>query len=240
MNERRPVLEARDVHFAYRQRQSLLRSREYPAIRGVSFTIFEGETVGVIGRNGCGKSTLLRLVAGIYQPDAGEVRSHCPRVSLLSLSLGFDPQLTGRENAVLSGMLSGSTRSQVESELDEIIRFAELGRFIDEPIKTYSTGMRSRLGFAVALKLRTDLMLLDEVLSVGDQAFREKAEKAMVDRINSKQTVLLVSHSLPQTQALCDRVIWLDKGCVVEVGEPDEVIARYQDSFNETSDSAQR
>lgn len=232
MNGRPPVLEAKDLRFAYRQRQSLLKTRDYPAIRGVSFTIFEGETVGVIGRNGCGKSTLLRLVAGIYRPDAGQIRRHCSRISLLSLTLGFDPQLSGRENAVLSGMLSGSTRAQVEAELDEIIQFAELGRFIDEPIKTYSTGMRSRLGFAVALKLRTDLMLLDEVLSVGDQAFREKAEKAMVERINSRQTVMLVSHSISQTQALCDRVIWLDQGRVVEIGEPGEVIERYGRSFD--------
>lgn len=235
MSKPQPILELRDVGFSYTQSKTFGRRRKYLAIQGISFTINRGETVGIIGRNGCGKSTLLRIIAGIYRPDTGQIHRHCSRVSLLSLSLGFDPQLTGRENAVLSGMLSGSTRRQVAAELDEIIRFAELGRFIDEPIKTYSTGMRSRLGFAVALKLRTDLMLLDEVLSVGDQAFREKAEKAMVERINSKQTVLLVSHSLSQTRTLCDRVIWLDKGGVVEAGEPDEVIARYQDSFNGAS-----
>jgi lipopolysaccharide transport system ATP-binding protein len=188
-----------------------------------------GETVGIIGRNGCGKSTLLKVVAGIFKPDSGVLARNCSSVSLLSLSLGFDPELTGRENAILAGMLQGATREQVEQGLDEILAFSELGSFVDEPIKTYSTGMRARLGFSVAITLKTELLLIDEILGVGDAYFRQKAERAMVERISSDQTVLMVSHSLPLTLRLCNRVIWVDKGCVREQGEPATVIEHYEE-----------
>lgn len=233
MSDRQLILELRNVHFSYTQGHSIGRRRKYPAIRGVSLKVFRGETVGIIGRNGCGKSTLLRLIAGIYRPDAGHIDRHCSRISMLSLALGFDPQLSGRENAVLSGMLSGSSRQQVEAELDEIMRFADLGSFANEPIKTYSTGMRARLGFAVALKLRTDLMLLDEILSVGDVRFRSKAEAAMSDRINSDQTVIMVSHSIPQLRNFCDKVVWLGKGEVLAIGDPEAVTAQYEAEQNQ-------
>ena len=227
MRNGEPVLEVENLRFSYMIRHSIFRKRSYPAIQGVSFSISSGETVGIIGRNGCGKSTLLRLIAGIYRPDDGYVKRHCKRVSLLSLALGFDPELTGRDNAVLSGMLSGSSRVKVESEMDHIIEFADLGAFIDEPIKTYSSGMRARLGFSVALKLQTDLLLLDEVLSVGDANFRAKAEKAMKERINSQQTVLMVSHSFGQLCELCNRVIWIDKGKIRAFGDPKELTKEY-------------
>ena len=225
------ILELKNVEFSYRQRRSFFQYSSYRAINGVSFSVNRGETVGIIGRNGCGKSTLLRVIAGIFKPDDGVLMRNCDGVSLLSLSLGFDPQLTGRENAVIAGMLQGASRDQVENELGDILEFSELGHFIDEPIKTYSTGMRARLGFSIAITLRTDLLLVDEVLGVGDLRFREKAEKAMIDRISSSQTVLLVSHSLHQTGRLCDRVIWLDKGRVREQGDPATVIESYEEAM---------
>jgi lipopolysaccharide transport system ATP-binding protein len=225
------ILELEGVEFSYKQRHALFRYSSFKAIRGATFSVRRGETVGIIGRNGCGKSTLLRVIAGIFRPDAGTLNLNCGGVSLLSLSLGFDPELSGRENAVIAGMLQGAGRRQVESELDRILEFSELGAFIDEPLRTYSTGMRARLGFSVAISLRTDLLLVDEILSVGDAQFRKKAEKAMVGRISSNQTVLMVSHSLPQIRRLCDRVVWLERGQAKLVGEPGEVISAYEEAM---------
>lgn len=222
------LLRLEHVDFSYRQRHSLFRVSDYPAIRDVSFSIERGESIGIIGRNGCGKSTLLRVIAGIYQPDNGAVVRACKNISLLSLSLGFDPLMSGRENAIIAGMLQGSSRADVEARLDEIIEFAELGAFIDEPIRTYSTGMRSRLGFSVAITLRTELLLIDEVLSVGDAHFKQKAEAVMVNRINSDQTVILVSHATTQVQKLCSRVIWMEQGSVREIGDPESIIQHYE------------
>ena len=227
MTPAKAILELRDVRFTYKQRQKLFKTFRHTPLRSVSLVVERGETLAIIGRNGSGKSTLLRVIAGIYRPDKGEVIRRCNKVSLLSLSLGFDPQLTGRENAVISGMLSGSPRTQVEAELDEILAFAELGRFANEPIKTYSTGMRARLGFAVATKLRTELLLLDEILSVGDAKFRKKAERAIKERITSNQSVVMVSHSHKQVEELCDRVAWLEGGVVHRLGPPKEVIPAY-------------
>jgi lipopolysaccharide transport system ATP-binding protein len=225
------LLELKNVGFSYRQRRSMFRTSSYEALRGVKCSVAKGETVGIVGRNGCGKSTLLRVIAGIYKADSGTILRHCRSISLLSLSLGFDPELTGRENAVIAGLLQGASRQQVDQELDEIMAFSEIGKFVDEPIKTYSTGMRARLGFSVAIKLRTELLLLDEILSVGDAHFRQKAEKAMIDRIRSDQTVIMVSHSLPQTRRLCNRVIWLDRGKVKLQGDPDSVIDAYEEAL---------
>jgi len=153
-------------------------------------------------------------------------------VSLLSLALGFDTELPGRENAIISGMLLGSRRKEVLSKLDEIIDFSELGEFIDKPIKTYSSGMRARLAFSVAVKMQSELMLIDEVLGVGDGKFKMKAEKAMVSKITSRQTVVLVSHSLSQIRKLCDRVLWLDRGKIKMIGDSDTVIRHYEDFYS--------
>ena len=150
-----------------------------------------------------------------------------PFWALLSLSLGFDPELSGRDNAIISGMLLGGRKKDVLNKLDEIIAFSELKDFIDKPIKTYSNGMRSRLGFSVALKMRSELLLIDEVLSVGDGKFRHKAETAMVNKIGSNQTVVLVSHSMGQVRKLCDRVLWLDAGKVKTIGAPNSVLSEY-------------
>ncbi|MEM1145505.1 MAG: ATP-binding cassette domain-containing protein, partial [Pseudomonadota bacterium] len=199
----------------------------------VSLDIHRGETLGVIGGNGSGKSTLLRVLAGIFPPDRGRIESRCERIMLLSLSLGFDGELTGRDNALLSGVLLGGRRRFVESKLEEIIAFAELEEQVDDPLKTYSSGMRARLGFSVALMMQADLMLIDEVLGVGDGSFQKKARDAMLARVNSEQTVVYVSHAMNTVTEICQRTLWLDHGHVMALGPTDEVIAAYERTVSE-------
>jgi lipopolysaccharide transport system ATP-binding protein len=223
------IAELRNVSVRYKSRLSFFRHDYFNALDNISFSIREGETLGVIGANGCGKSTLLKVLANIYGVDGGEVTWHCKQVSLLSLSLGFDAELSGRDNAILSGMLLGGRKREVLEKLDEIIEFSELENFIDKPIKTYSAGMRPRLGFSVALKMKSELLLIDEVLGVGDGKFKRKATTALADKINSNQTVVVVSHSLNQIKKLADRVLWLDEGKVKMIDEPENVLREYSD-----------
>lgn len=205
-----PVITLENVSLYYRQRQGLFRKSKYfQAIKDLSMVIQRGENLGIIGRNGAGKSTLLKILAGILKPDEGRIINHGYSVSLLALQAGFDPELTGYENALLSGMLMGYTRKQMEAQMSTIQEFSELGEFMEQPIKTYSSGMRSRLGFSVAIHATPDILLLDEVLSVGDKEFRKKAEKAMTDKFESEQTIVLVSHSESQIERLCNRTIEL-------------------------------
>ena len=221
------VMELSNVSVPYKSRKSFFRHDYFTALDNVSFKIKTGETLGVIGTNGCGKSTLLKVLANIYGVDSGQIHWHCRQVSLLALSLGFDADLSGRDNAVISGMLLGGRKKDVLEKLDEIIEFSELEEFIDKPIKTYSNGMRARLGFSVALKMESELLLIDEVLGVGDGKFRHKAENAMVSKISTDQTVVLVSHSMGQIGKLCDRVLWLDAGTVKMINVPDAVLDAY-------------
>ena len=226
------VMELKNVSVRYKTRRSFFRHDYFTALDKVSFTIEKGETLGIIGSNGCGKSTLLKVLSDIYSIDAGTIDWHCKQVSLLSLSLGFDPQLSGRDNAIISGMLLGSRKREVLSKLDEIIAFAELENFIDKPIKTYSSGMRARLGFSVALKMHSELLLVDEVLGVGDGRFKHKASNAMINKISSDQTVVLVSHSMDQVKKLCNRVIWLEKGKIQMIGAAGRVVSQYEKFIN--------
>jgi ABC-type polysaccharide/polyol phosphate transport system ATPase subunit len=172
-------------------------------------------------------------MAGIYKPDTGSIVRHCKSASLLSLGLGFDNELSGIDNAMILGMLLGARKSEVKAKLDEIVEFSELGRFINEPIKTYSSGMRSRLGFSVAVKMQTDLLLIDEVLSVGDASFKRKAEKAMMALIDSDQTVVFVSHGLEQVRKLCNRVVWLESGRIRRLGNTADVLSEYEASTDQ-------
>jgi lipopolysaccharide transport system ATP-binding protein len=220
-------MELRDVSVQYKSRRTFFRHDFFRALDNISFTIKTGETLGVIGTNGCGKSTLLKVLANIYGIDSGEVTWFCRHVSLLSLSLGFDPNLSGRDNAIISGMMLGGRKQEVLDKMEEIIEFSELGKFIDKPIKTYSNGMRARLGFAVAIKMNSDLLLIDEVMGVGDGKFRTKAETAMANKINSEQTVVLVSHSLQQIRKLCDRVLWLHAGKIRKIGDAEQILSDY-------------
>lgn len=204
------IISLRDVGVRYKRRGGLFRKPEYfQALEGITFDIHRGETLGIVGRNGAGKSTLLKVIAGIIQPDSGELINHGFTASLLTLQAGFDPELPGTDNAILSGMLMGYTRQQVEARMDDIAEFSELGDFMYQPVKTYSSGMRARLGFSVAMYMTPDVLLLDEVLSVGDKQFKKKAETEMMKKLHSDQTILLVSHSESQVGRLCERIVSL-------------------------------
>jgi teichoic acid transport system ATP-binding protein len=199
---------------------------EFWALRHVSFTVERGETVGIIGRNGSGKSTLLRVIAGIYPPDEGKVSVGGEVSTLFSLGTGFNAELSGRDNIYLNGIMLGLTKEQIDGISDAIIEFAELGDFIDIPVRTYSSGMRLRLGFAIAIHCDKDIVLIDEIMSAGDAAFRQKAEAEM-NRIMGERTVILVSHAMGTIEKFATRVIWLNRGVVAAMGEPKEVIEQY-------------
>jgi teichoic acid transport system ATP-binding protein len=182
--------------------------------------------VGIIGRNGSGKSTLLRVVAGIYPPDEGNVLVDGEVSTLFGLGSGFNGELSGRDNIYLNGILIGLTKNQIDGIIDGIIEFADIGDFIDMPVRTYSSGMRSRLGFAIAIYSDKDIVLIDEIMGAGDAAFRQKADAEM-ERIIGQKTVLLVSHSMPTIQRHATKVMWLDRGKLAALGEPNEVIEQY-------------
>ncbi|HEY3858700.1 MAG TPA: ABC transporter ATP-binding protein [Gammaproteobacteria bacterium] len=227
------IIELKNVGVRYRRKAGFMRSNAFWALHDVSFDLRHGETLGVIGRNGAGKSTLLRLLAGILAPDNGSIMSKTDRVSLLALQAGFIPALTGRENAVLSGILLGMQRAEVEARMDEMVRFAELEQFIDEPVRTYSSGMRARLGFTVAFQADPDVLLIDEVLGIGDASFKEKSSAAMREKIASDKTVVIVTHHPETILDLCDRVVWVEKGVTVEIGAPGVVVDHYQQSLKQ-------
>lgn len=189
-----------------------------------------GEKLGVIGRNGAGKSTLLRVLAGVLEPDSGSIERHHGTCRLLALGTGFMPSLSGRENAVLSGLMLGMHRREVVRKLNEIKAFSELGDFFEQPVRTYSSGMRSRLGFSVAIQQQPNILLIDETLAVGDKSFRDKSSRALKQRLEDGVTVVLVSHSEKLISDLCDRVVWLDHGCTKMMGPAGEVTKAYAGS----------
>lgn len=202
----------------------------HEAVKNVSFCVRRGEIMGIIGKNGSGKSTMLRAIAGIFSPDSGTIELESDSVSLLSIGVGFQKKLTGRENIMLSGMLLGFSEEHVKSKMKEIIAFAELGKFIDMPVKTYSSGMYSKLAFAITAILESDIMLIDEVLSVGDSKFKKKSFKKMKQLISdSHRTVLIVSHSSDTLKELCTSILWLHEGEVKMQGVPEEVLAAYEE-----------
>ena len=198
--------------------------RRFTALSGIDLEIAQGEVVGIIGRNGSGKSTLLRVISGIYPPDEGEVRAAGDISLLAGLGTGFSPHQTGRENALLFGSILGHDEQEMREKLDEIIEFSELGMFIDEPLRTYSAGMKARLGLAVASAIKPNILLIDEVLGVGDPNFREKSKKKILSMVQGASTVVIVSHSFGLMTDICDRVVLLDKGEIITVGLPQEAI----------------
>jgi lipopolysaccharide transport system ATP-binding protein len=233
--ERRVMLELDNVSHSYRTGRKSFDDGTHHVLNQVSLKLYEGETLGIIGRNGVGKTTMLRLMAGILGPTHGKVRIHPGKsASLLTLGLGFRPELSGRDNAYLSAMLQGSTRKQARSFLPSIEEFSELGESFDEPVKDYSAGMRSRLAFTTALMTHVDILLIDEILSVGDAHFREKAQTAMKSRITGEQTVVFVSHGTGEVKSLCSRVIWLEKGKIVAEGDSIPVVDAYLKHVNES------
>lgn len=208
----------------------------FEALKGVSFEIEEGKILGIIGKNGSGKSTMLRAIAGIFSPDKGSIDLHGNSISLLSIGVGFNNKLTGRENIYLSGMLLGFSEEQIKEKEREIIEFADIGKFIYKPVKTYSSGMYSKLAFAITAILETDIMLIDEVLSVGDAKFKEKSYNKMKDLISDEhRTVIIVSHSLGTIKELCDEVLWLNDGEVIMQGNAEDVIPKYEEFMNSES-----
>lgn len=237
--EEKHAIEVKDLVISYRNlkkisiKQSLLnfkrnKPENFVAVRGISFYVREGEILGIIGKNGSGKSTTLNALAGIFSPDSGSIDLKGHNISLLSIGVGFQKEMTGRENIILSGMLLGFTEEQVRAKEEEIIKFAELGKFIDMPVRTYSSGMYSKLAFSITAILETDIMLIDEVLSVGDQKFKKKSYKKMKSLISNKnRTVVIVSHNISTLQELCDTVMWMHDGEIKRIGDPEEVLKEY-------------
>jgi ABC-type polysaccharide/polyol phosphate transport system ATPase subunit len=221
--EKAPTLKSTLLRLGRRERVV----REIQALQSVSFTVPHGKVMGVVGANGAGKSTLMRAVAGILPPTSGRVEVHGRVSTLLSLGVGFNRKLTGRQNVVLGGLAAGLTRSELAAKYDEIVEFAELDDFMDMPMRTYSSGMYGRLAFAVAVTMHPDVLIIDEALSVGDARFRRKSFERMRELCGEDRTILLVSHALGSIEKLCDDAIWLDKGRIQMWDEPHAVVEAY-------------
>ncbi len=239
-NKKEIAVTVKNLHITYRglKKTSIRASWKnfgnkvelFHALKGVSFEIEEGKILGIIGKNGSGKSTMLRAIAGIFSPDKGSIDLHGRTISLLSIGVGFNKKLTGKENIYLSGMLLGFSEEEIAKKEKEIIEFADIGDFIKKPVKTYSSGMYSKLAFAITAILETDITLIDEVLSVGDVQFKEKSYNKMKELISDeKRTVIIVSHSLGTIKELCDEVLWLNDGEIKMIGKPDDVIPKYEE-----------
>lgn len=237
------AIEVKDVHISYRILNNIsirstlfhrkTRDEVFEAVKGVSFEVEKGGILGIIGKNGSGKSTLLRSIAGVFSPNEGVIDLHDNSVSLMALGVGFKPILTGRANIMLSGLLLGFSEKEIKEKTEEIIEFAELGDFIDKPVRTYSSGMNSKLAFAITAMLETDIMLVDEVLSVGDERFKKKSLAKMRELITNKdRTVIIVSHSIETLNELCNQVMWMNDGEIKEIGEPEIVLKHYREFMN--------
>jgi ABC-type polysaccharide/polyol phosphate transport system ATPase subunit len=231
--EKKPTFKSTVVRLGRRQRTV----REIEAVKHVSLEVQRGSVVGIMGANGAGKSTLVRTMAGILPPTSGRVEVQGRVSTLLALGVGFDKDLTGRQNVKLGGLAAGLTRDQLEEKYDEIVEFAELEEFMDMPMRTYSSGMYGRLGFSVAVTMQPDILLIDEALSVGDARFRKKSAQRMAELCGGGRTIVLVSHALGTIQDLCDHAIWMHLGELRRQGPPDEVIGAYTE-FLEVGEDA--
>lgn len=207
-----------------------LSYNEFLALDNVFFKINKGETIGLIGRNGAGKSTILKVISGIYKPTSGEVITRGNIVPMLELGAGFDLELSGRENIYLNGAVLGYTKEYLESKYDEIVDFAEIEKFIDMPIRNYSSGMMTRLAFSIASVVQPEILIVDEILSVGDAAFQEKSFKRMKELMSGGATVLFVSHNINKIKEMCSHVIWLDHGKVKKIGDVKTICDEYEKS----------
>lgn len=201
---------------------------DFVALEDISFDIEKGDVFGFIGFNGAGKSTLLKILAGVLQPTKGTVKVKGKIAPLIEVGAGFDPELTARENVYLNGAILGYSRTFLESKFDEIIDFAELREFVDVPVKNFSSGMYARLGFAIATMVKPDVLIVDEVLSVGDFRFQEKCEKRIQEMIDEDVTIILVSHDINLIKKMCNKVLWLEHGKIVAIGAAKEICSRYE------------
>ncbi|WP_108947116.1 ABC transporter ATP-binding protein [Shewanella halifaxensis] len=228
------ILTCADVSLIYKTRTGLFSTFSHTALNNLSFTVKRGEVFGILGGNGSGKSSLLRIIAGVMPATTGVVQfAPNTQASLLSLGLGFNNTLSGRDNTILSAMLNGFSHREAKALTELVESFSELGNFYEQPVRTYSAGMRSKLGFATALYTNVDVLLIDEILSVGDQAFKSKAEQALLNIINNNEkTVIFVSHSVQQVQRICQRAIWLDKGEMKMIGDVEDVMNCYQQNLD--------
>ncbi len=243
MKKKEIAISVNDLHVYYRdmKRFSLKKGfkakgsgKIFKAVKGVSFEVPKGQILGICGKNGSGKSTLLRAISGIFSPDSGSINLHGNSVSLLSIGVGFQKQLTGYENVYLSGMLLGYTKEEIDKKVDDIIEFSELGDAIYRPVRSYSSGMYSKLAFSITAILETDIILIDEVLSVGDVHFKEKSYNKMKELISDEsRTVVIVSHSTNTIVELCDKVIWLNEGIIKDEGDPKRIMAKYEEFMRE-------
>ena len=239
-----PIIEIQDVSMRFRLSNDRISSlkefvttalrgklqyKEFEALKHISFSVDRGETVGIIGRNGSGKSTLLKIISGIMKPTSGNVTVKGNVVPMLELGSGFDMDLSGSENIFLNGAILGYSERFLKEKYDEIVAFSELGEFIDVPIRNYSSGMLMRLAFSIAAMVEPEILIADEILAVGDEAFQHKSMGRMKEMMSGGTTVLLVSHSLKQIKKVCDRVIWLNGGQIKMVGNTDEVCDNYAD-----------
>ncbi len=240
MNTKINAIEVSNLSISYRNlksfsiKQNFLHTKrskkeDFIAVNNVSFNVEKGKVLGIIGKNGSGKSTLLKSLAGILSPDSGQIDLKNNTVSLMSIGVGFQKEISGRENIILSGMLLGFSKEEIEAKMDKIIDFANIGKFIDMPVRTYSSGMYSKLAFSITASLETDIMLIDEVFSVGDQKFKKKSNDKIISLIQeSHRTVVIVSHNMKTIENLCDEVIWFNNGEIKEKGETKLVLDNYQ------------
>ncbi len=232
----KPILDIEKVGLRYRltkKNKTLFEKSWYWALQDISFKIYPGETLGIIGKNGAGKTSLLRLLAGIIEPDAGRVINHGVSVNMMGLQTGFIGELSGYDNIIITGLLLGHSSKKILEHIDAIIDFSELRNFIYNPIKTYSSGMRARLGFSAALHNQADVLLIDETLSVGDAEFKAKSLNAMHQIMKSNKTVVLTSHDELIIKQFCDRVLWIEEGVVRMCDKPDAVMVAYEQFTNE-------
>lgn len=206
-----------------------IQYNEFWALKDVSFEVEKGDKVGILGLNGAGKSTLLKIIAGVFKPTSGTVTKASKVVPLLELGAGFEPQYTGKENVFFYGAMLGYSKEFLEEKYEEIVAFSELKDFMDVPVKNYSSGMKSRLGFAIATSVKPKILILDEVLSVGDAKFKKKSEKRILDMLDAGVTVLFVSHSLPQVKRICNKAMILEHGKLLSYGDIDEVAPIYEE-----------
>lgn len=214
--------------FVTRKLRGKLEYRDFTALEHMSFSVKKGETLGLIGRNGAGKSTMLKVISGILKPTEGSVATHGNVVPMLELGSGFDMDLTGRENIFLNGAILGYSEKFLKEKYDEIVAFSELGQFIEVPIRNYSSGMLARLAFSIATVVRPEILIVDEILAVGDAQFQEKSKKRMLELMGGGTTVLFVSHSIGQIREMCNKVLWLEQGKMKMLGKADEVCSQYE------------